>query len=186
MPCTLATPSRASTCISAQPDRAEDHELDEVGAAVALALQQRARRGRAVDHHRPERQQAERRGQQDALLERLRRSRGFAHVRPFLGLWTFGAPRGCWHPGSLRRRRAEACSGARADRCRDREALAASFVVGELVEARAGRGEQHDLAGRRRGAGRGHGALQLAAVVHRDVAVRQRARRSAGASSPIR
>jgi hypothetical protein len=36
-----------------------------------MALHDGRRGGRAVDHHRAERQQAERRRQQDAVLERL-------------------------------------------------------------------------------------------------------------------
>ncbi len=74
MLCTLAIPSRASTRISDQPDAAVDEELDEVAAAVAVPLQQRRRRGGAVDHHRAEREQAQRRGQQDAVLERAARA----------------------------------------------------------------------------------------------------------------
>ena len=41
-----------------QADRPVDEELDQVGAAGAAALEQGRGRGGAVDHHRPERQQA--------------------------------------------------------------------------------------------------------------------------------
>ena len=54
-----------------EPDRAVGDVLDEVHRAVALALEQRPRRRRAVDHDRAGRQQAERRGEQDVVLDRL-------------------------------------------------------------------------------------------------------------------
>ena len=55
-----------------QPDRAVREVLDEVGGAVAVALQQRAGARRRVDHHRAAREQAERGGEQQPVLERLR------------------------------------------------------------------------------------------------------------------
>ena len=54
-----------------QADGAVDQVLDEVGGAVAVALQERARARRRVDHHRPAGEQAEGRGQQQPVLERL-------------------------------------------------------------------------------------------------------------------
>ena len=54
-----------------QADRPVGDELDQIALPLP-ALQQRRGRGGAVDHHRAERQQAQRRGQQDAVLERLR------------------------------------------------------------------------------------------------------------------
>jgi hypothetical protein len=52
-----------------EADRAVCDVLDEEGGAVALALQQRPRRRRAVDHDRPEREQAQRRGEQEVVLQ---------------------------------------------------------------------------------------------------------------------
>ena len=55
-----------------EPDRAVDEVLDEVGGAVAVALQQRARARRRVDHHRAAREQTQGCGEQQPVLERLR------------------------------------------------------------------------------------------------------------------
>ena len=54
-----------------EPDDRERDVLDEVHRAAALALEQRPRRRRAVDHDRARGQQAERRGQQEVVLDRL-------------------------------------------------------------------------------------------------------------------
>jgi hypothetical protein len=54
-----------------QPDTAIDEVLDEVGGPVALALEQRPGRGRAVDHHRTAGQKAEHRRQEHPVLEGL-------------------------------------------------------------------------------------------------------------------
>jgi hypothetical protein len=54
-----------------EAERAVDDVLDQVGGAVALALQDRARRGGAVDHDRARSQQAQGGGEQDPVLQRL-------------------------------------------------------------------------------------------------------------------
>ena len=54
-----------------EPDGAVDEVLDQVGGAVAVALQQRARARGRVDHHRAAREQAEGCGEQQPVLERL-------------------------------------------------------------------------------------------------------------------
>ena len=66
-----SSPWRESTCIADEPDGAVGEVLDQVGRAVALALQQRPRGRGRVDHHRAARQQAEGRGEQQPVLERL-------------------------------------------------------------------------------------------------------------------
>src|SRR3954469_20715151 len=53
-----------------QPERAVDDVLDEEAGPVALPLQERARRRRAVDHHRPEGEEAERGGEEEVVLQR--------------------------------------------------------------------------------------------------------------------
>src|SRR5204863_196870 len=115
-------------------------------------------------------QQAERRGQQHALLQRLlgARARGPASFRAVSrqpGARRRRTPAacaacsGCWHRGSLRRRRAEASLARELA-----EALAASFEVAELVEARAGRREQHHLTWARSLPAGVHRAIELAAA----------------------
>ncbi len=59
-----------------QPHRAVHHILHEIPGPVALTLQQASRRGGAIDHHRAERQQTHRGGQQDPVLERPALLRG--------------------------------------------------------------------------------------------------------------
>ena len=54
-----------------EPDRAVHEVLDEVGRPVAVALEQRARGRGRVDHHRAAGEQAERRREQQPVLERL-------------------------------------------------------------------------------------------------------------------
>ena len=54
-----------------QPDRRVDDIPDEVHRAVALAFEQCARRRGAVDHDRARGQQAQRRRQQQVVLDRL-------------------------------------------------------------------------------------------------------------------
>ena len=88
-------------------DQAEapvDQELDEIAAAVAMALEQSGRRGCAVDHHRPEGEQAQRCRQQQAMLERSLRGCALARAatarRLSLRRGSAGAPSpgcGCWH-----------------------------------------------------------------------------------------
>ena len=67
-----ARPRRSSTCIATSPTAPNDEVADELAGAVALAAEHADRRGRAVDHHRAEREQAQRRGHQDPVLERRR------------------------------------------------------------------------------------------------------------------
>ena len=62
---------------SHEADAAVGHVAHEVGRAVAVALQQRARARGAVDHHRAQGEQAQRRREQDAVLEGL----GFGSAR---------------------------------------------------------------------------------------------------------
>src|SRR6185437_11973792 len=111
-----------------------------------MPLQERGGRGRAVDHHRTEREQAERGRDQDALLERLARARGAlapAVPAPSQGPscpGRTGAPcRGCWHREltSLRVTLTLQVFDQLA------KSIATGFEVGELVEARTRRREQH-------------------------------------------
>ena len=155
-----------------QADRAVGEVLDEVRRAVALALEQRPRRGGRVDHDRAAREQAEGGGEQQSVLERL--------LSP------------AWHQACFRRPAPDA------SRRRERiyveldqgpgerpEVVAALLVAAVLVVRRAGGREQHDVAGRRGGARGRDGALEVAAVVQRrrppgraPRAARRRSRRS--------
>ena len=54
-----------------QSERPVHEVLHEVGRAVPRALEQRPRRGRAVDHHRAAGHEAQRRRQEDLVLERI-------------------------------------------------------------------------------------------------------------------
>ena len=140
-----------------EPDRAVGEVLDEVGGAVAVALEQRARARCRVDHHRAAREQAQGRGEQQPVLERLRL---LASV----------------HRSWFRHPRARPLPVRSGDE--RAEVLAARLVVGVLVEGGAGRREQDDLAGARRGARRGDRALEIAAVVQRHAGGRRAPRRS--------
>ena len=130
-----------------QPDRPVDHVLDEIAAAVALAPQQRRRRGGAVDHHRAEREQAQRGGEQDAVLQRLAPLRSHARQARLGVPFPFRVPH---RDRALCGRRHSALTSTPADRSllsldELTKALSAGFEVGELVEARAGRRQQHHL-----------------------------------------
>ena len=101
------------------PTSAEHHVALEVVGGVARPREQRLRRARRVDHHRSAREQAERGGVEDRVLDRALPGHQDGFLRP--------AP-----DSSPRDQRAEA--------------LAALLVVAELVEARAGGRQQHHLA----------------------------------------
>ena len=149
--------TRAAKRSTHQPDRAVDDEADQrARAAGACRRSSAARRRGAVDHHRAAGEQAQRGGQQQAVLDRQpwraasTAVLGARSTRPGVG-----GNRS--HPWCLRRGRRNAFPPARTPRPQRRaqaeheppELLAARLEVAELVEARAGRAEQHDLARRR-------------------------------------
>ena len=157
---TFATPSRASTRIDDEADRPVDDELDQIAAAVALSLQQRAsprrrcrpspRRTRAGRASRSAGCGARATAWPCAAAGSLPRLRRAPRARPPSARTRRAAP--AEHPLSLRRRPRRQPLIAEQLAASDDElakALPARFEVGELVEARAGRREQDDLARRR-------------------------------------
>ena len=134
---TCSRPWRASSCITTSPQRAVHEVLDEVGGAVAVALEQRARRGRRVDHHRAAGEQAERGREEQSVLERL-----------LPGLWPSGLD-STGRAGRLPARHGAPLAVASAVRERA-EVLAALLERAVLVIGRACGRQQHDLARRRR------------------------------------
>ena len=135
-----------------------------------MALQQRARRRRRVDHDRAAREQAERRGEQQPVLERLLLLATSLHRT--LRFDAFG--------------RASGLPSAHVSAHERAEVVAALLVVAVLVVGRAGGREQDDVAGPRRGARGRDGALEVAAVVQRHAGAAPAPAPIAAAVSPIR
>ena len=170
-----------------EPDRAVHQVLDEVGRAVALALEQRARGRRRVHHHRAAGQEAERRREEHPVLERLLPGSGHQSTirQPLPDASRAISCRGA-HGRRTRSRRGARQRPARSRRgAHERlEVVAALVERAVLVVGRARGREQDDVAGRRGVARGGDGALEVAAVVQRDARRRERTRPAAPASSP--